>query len=88
MKQIFLTTLALLAAYPAMAQVDSGSSKFTCPSDYALSIDPPPPLTDDPAQPDAHPKTALEKQQAEDQARTNEMSRWHCVPLSSLQSKR
>jgi hypothetical protein len=31
--------------------------------------------------------TALEKQQAQEQANAEEMSRWHCIPLSELHNQ-
>jgi len=74
--------LALTIVTGAKSTLASNSTVMSCPPDYSFSIDPPPKPTDDAANPDTHaPQTALEKQQAQDKANADEMSRWHCVPL-------
>jgi hypothetical protein len=92
MKKAYLFRLLTIAVSAMLltgsVHAQSGSSSLSCPPNYALSIDPPPPLTDDPANPDVYkPQSAAEKQQAEEQARANEMARWHCVPLDTLRNQ-
>jgi hypothetical protein len=75
---VLIFALAICAG--AHAQQAGGTSSLSCPSGYALHIDPTPPPTDDTGQPTA-PMTAVEKQQAAEQNKAVEMARWHCVPM-------
>jgi hypothetical protein len=66
----------------------SSSSSLSCPPNYGLSIDPPPQPTDDANNPDANKtQSAADKLQAEQQAKANEMARWHCVPLDQIRNQ-
>jgi hypothetical protein len=92
MTRIFFTRLligaALIALLTGDVQAQGRSSSLSCPPDYALSIDPPPQPSDDPANPDTYkPQSAAEKQQAEQQAKADELARWHCVPLASIRNQ-
>ena len=92
MKKSSLIKLATLGSLIILitgdARAETSSSSLACPPHYALSITPPPPPTDDPANRDSYkPQTAAEKLQAQEQAKANEMSRWHCVPLNELHSQ-
>ena len=77
-----LVILTTCAGAHAQSTSPAGTSSLSCPPGYALSIDPPPPPTDDTGQP-AVPMTAAEKQQAAEQDKASEMSRWHCVPMTT-----
>ncbi len=69
------------------AHAKTSSSSLSCPPNYALSIDPPPPPTDDPNKADGYkPLSAVEKQQSEQQAKADEMARWHCISLESIRN--
>ena len=92
MKKALVIKLLLIAAPMIVLAGDvhaqTSSSSLSCPPNYALSIDPPPPPTDDPANTDTYkPQSAADKLQAEQQAKANEMSRWHCVPLDSIRNQ-
>ncbi len=91
MKKSFLHSLlvvATLASLSGDALAQTSSNSLSCPPNYALSIDPPPPPTDDPNTQDTYkPLSAAEKFQAEQQAKANEMSRWHCAPLESIRNQ-
>lgn len=84
-KPIWIIAFSVLAtATYAQTSQASSSGMVSCPPNHYLSIDPPPQPTDDPAKADTYkPQTAVEKQQAEDQAKTNELARWHCLPLDA-----
>jgi len=80
---------AILVSLARHVHAQSQSNSLSCPPNYALSIDPPPPPKDDPATSDMpKPLTAVEKQQAEQLAKADEMSRWHCVPMDSIRPVR
>ena len=85
-KLLIVTAPLILLTGDVHAQ--SSSSSLSCPPNYALSIDPPPPPADDPSNPDtSKPQTAADKLQAEQQAKANEMARWHCVPLDQIRNQ-
>ena len=80
-KLVFIAAISLLSAdSPAIAA--GQTTAMSCPSGYAMHIDPVPPPTDDPAQTQT-PKTAQQKQQEAQQASTDEMARLHCVPMTN-----
>ncbi len=87
MRKIIITAALIITSTMAQAQTaPSNTQTLSCPSGYALSIDAPAPPSDDPAtKPDDtyKPMTALEKQQAQENALSGEMSHWHCVPMST-----
>lgn len=91
MKKGFLPRLLVVTAliiFSSHASAQTGSSSLSCPPNYALSIDPPPPPTDDSLNP-VTPKSlsAADKLQAEAEAKADEISRWHCVPLDSIRDR-
>ena len=66
----------------------TSSTSLSCPPNHALSIDPPPQLADDPISPESYkPLSAADKLQAEQQAKANELARWHCVPLDFIRNQ-
>jgi hypothetical protein len=73
--QGFAVTAALIFGLSICAGAHAQTSSLSCPPGYALSIDAPPPPTNDPTQP-AAPVTP-------EQAKADEMSRWHCVPMTA-----
>jgi hypothetical protein len=87
MKKIILSIAFIAAAHTAQAQtVVPTTSSMSCPAGYALDVGQPAPLPadDDPNQP---PKTALERQQDDQEAMAEQFARWRCVPMTSPPTK-